>query len=975
MVITSRNDEQNKLSISRFERLLLSGDAKPLINHGYADAAAVASGNFTIFLPGYQTFGGVDLKTCRSVRIAQSCIETSSTDVTLQSAEFKSALTEAAAGSQDALIACYVAGVSLIQAFVRENWAGPSTQQPNTPANETAAFFLAVDGEDVARPARCLEWLRAAKYILVDSIKEFVRLDAMLVSWWATRVLLAQQSVLSNPTPTLQYELFHTYGRFLGAKAAETRHLFGAGPNHQKSLAPQEDSDDEDCLFTAPIADGDDDLVDEDAEFNAILDENNPEHRCLLVLAYLELALAQKIFYDGEGALRSLQIATRLERIAFQVGGELGVRTKFQSKPTAQLIARAFGLASLPDHSALREDGCIAVKFPRLEDRTARRGDSADNCDSLEGSTLTASLPLPKDVEINDSDVLGYIKLTEGKDTNAHQTTREDDSSDTETEDIQLGAELTRLTPLQQALTLGHASVVRARNASHILTKEEMAPYVNLVLQNATSPFGTSSVVQIRALMLRVSFEREKGRYLERCMAQMEEIGKFISDPLASEEEECKLLAAAERNMLVFGSSLPPLWELKKELAISFGKLGLVKSAMEIFEKLEYWDELVDCHRLIGNLGAAETMVREQLDLLDKAMLEEGTLITEDLGVGKMKFGSSRAVQARAARRPRLLCVLGDVTRNTEHFETAWVESGYRYARAKRALGRMCVEAEHWEGAVEHFKQALEINSLFPEVWFTYGCSALKIDDMPTAAHAFTRVVQQTPDNGEAWNNLARVLHELGKKKEALNALREGAKTKRDSWRIWENMLILATEIRASLDIVRAMERLLELRGKDGVAAYSIGVVVSEVIRMSGSDDAEDKSLVLPVCKRLLKILGRSTSLVSTNPSIWAAYAELHELVPKVASMQKGFDCRLKQVRCLIAHANWTRERVAFRHMVIACDALCKDAVASGNKLNVRAARIQVQSVVEQTHKDFRSDEGFERLTAAQATVAEDSIA
>ena len=36
---------------------------------------------------------------------------------------------------------------------------------------------------------------------------------------------------------------------------------------------------------------------------------------------------------------------------------------------------------------------------------------------------------------------------------------------------------------LNKHWALGQAAVVRARNASHILTQEEMAPYVNLVIQ------------------------------------------------------------------------------------------------------------------------------------------------------------------------------------------------------------------------------------------------------------------------------------------------------------------------------------------------------------------------------------------------------------------------------------------------------------------------------------------------------------
>ena len=134
-------------------------------------------------------------------------------------------------------------------------------------------------------------------------------------------------------------------------------------------------------------------------------------------------------------------------------------------------------------------------------------------------------------------------------------------------------------------------------------------------------------------------------------MSQLEEIGRFVDDPMEALEDASRCAVVAERNMLLYASGVPPRWELKKELAISFGRIGLVKSAMEIFEKLEYWDELVDCHRLIGNLGHAEALVREQLDMLDQAVLEDGLQDESERAAGVLNFGAKGAVHARAAEK------------------------------------------------------------------------------------------------------------------------------------------------------------------------------------------------------------------------------------------------------------------------------------------------------------------------------------
>lgn len=985
------------LSIARFERLLLRGDAEALHTAGLPDAAAVAAGHIDPFLPNQLSAVATSepplLPTdTLSVQIAHECAQCAATDVTLHSPKLASALTYNPDTYPHPLFSAYVAGVALLNAFIRDNWAGPLSNHtlPSSSRSDAAQLYLVIDGEDVVHPATSLYCLRAIRLIFVDSLSLFVQAGARLAPWYAARTLLVHQAVLSNPAPSLQNLIFRMFSSFLGPHAAHTRYLFiptatvssvtsvTSAEQHPLEVITENEliEQPEDSLLPTPVPDGANDIYDEEHSCQCALEETSGD-ASLMVLAYLELALAQKSFYDGDGALFSLRRASELSRVAVHVSGELGIRTKHQTKEMAQLVARTF-LISHPTCEQ-RPDLCndhLAFLYPIVFPDASSSTNSG-----TPPSSPARSLPLPHDVQVIDPDVFGYVKLSESQPSSTRAARSNNDVNDNvdDEDDVrqivdedELGDEIEFITPLEQTLALAHASVVRARNASHVLTKEEMAPYVDLVLRNRKSPLGTSSVVQTRALLHRVSFERNRGRYLERCMAQMEEISKFVNDTMDSSDAQARASSTAERNSLVLASSMPPRWELMKEVAISFGKIGLVKSAMEIFERLEYWDELVDCHRLIGNLGRAEALVRERLNRLDHAVLNDGVIGEQEHGFNPAAPTSNRAVQERAARRPRLLCVLGEVTRDRSHLETAWAESGGRYARAKRALARMCVDVENWREAVHHFRDAMKLNPLFPDAWFTYGCAAIQTGDMQLAANAFTAVIQQSPENGEAWNNLGRVLHDLGKRKEALKALTEAGKLKRDSWHIWNNVVLLATSLRSSLDIVRGMEHLLELRGKDGVVTEAIGVAVSEVERMVSSDDVEDKAMLGPVCRRLMKILGRCTSLVSTNPSIWAAYAKLHELAPGAEASQKAFDCRLKQVRSVIAHADWKSEVNAFRHMAMACDALVRVAIESLLESNMRAACLQVDSVLEQTLERFKDDEGFVRLTEARQKVGGD---
>lgn len=959
----------------------MRGDLSSLADAGLTDAASLVAGHLDPFLPNQHNAQPVIPSSSLSIRIAHQCARSAYQDVSLQSSLLSDALAQNTASNPLPLYSAYVAGVALLQAFLRDNWTGPvsDTSTPG-PESDAAPLYLSLDGEDVVRSATSLYCLRAARFILVDSLPSFLSAGAQLVPWWAARALLAHQVILSNPIPTLQDDIFRMFAFFLGSHASHSRYQCTSHiTSHEGSATTQsttnglksitaehdkEEDEDEEELLPAPMEDGDDDMRDEEDSYKCVLNEKENDGS-LLVLAHLELALAQKLFFDSDGALSSLRYASEYSQVAIRMSGEMGVRTKHQREQKAQLVARAFQIED-PAHP-LRADlskGRLAFSFPSVPKNISESEDRAT------AVMFDANdLPLPQDVQLDDTDVLGYVKLSESKPfplKSIHSENGELGDDDNEVfqviEDSRLGDEIESLTPLEQALALAHASVIRARSASHLLTNEEMATYVDVVLRNSKSPFGSSSAVQLRALLYRVSFERNRGRYLERCMAQMDVLAKFIDCQMMESSAETRARSSAERNALLLASSMPPRWELMKELAISFGKIGLVKSAMEIFEKNEFWDELVDCHRLIGNIGKAEALVRKHLDLLDAAILEDGIIEDEEKGFNPKLQITNRAVQERAARRPRLLCVLGEVSRDPSHFETAWTESGGRYARAKRALARLCVQREEWADAIDHFRDALRVNPLFPDAWFSYGCAALKVGNTQLASNAFTTVVQQMPENPEAWNNLGRTLYDLGKKKEALNAITEAAKLHRDSWRIWGNVLTLATELRSSLDIVRGMERLLELRGKDGIVTDAIGVAVAEVARMSTSEISGEKGNAKHISKRLVKILGRCTALVSTNASVWAAYAELHELVADKESKQKAFDCRLKQVRSLIALGDWKVEKNVFRHMAIACDAMVLDAIDSFKQDNIRSARLQIDSVMEQTIETFKEDEGFARL-------------
>ena len=61
------------------------------------------------------------------------------------------------------------------------------------------------------------------------------------------------------------------------------------------------------------------------------------------------------------------------------------------------------------------------------------------------------------------------------------------------------------------------------------------------------------------------------------------------------------------------------------------------------------------------------------------------------------------------------------------------------------------------EEALGHLEQAVAIMPLVPDTWFLMGLAYMSLERWEQAAEAFTRVVQQEPDDGRAWGNLGAI--------------------------------------------------------------------------------------------------------------------------------------------------------------------------------------------------------------------------
>lgn len=218
---------------------------------------------------------------------------------------------------------------------------------------------------------------------------------------------------------------------------------------------------------------------------------------------------------------------------------------------------------------------------------------------------------------------------------------------------------------------------------------------------------------------------------------------------------------------------------------------------------------------------------------------------------------------------PRLFCILGDMESElaVAHYERAWEISKSRYSRAQKSLGEHYLALKDWQKAREAYNLAVSVNRISPELWNRLGDINLRLGLFGDAAEAFTRAIGSSNDtsggeDARTWSNLGSALYSMyleavGESKKAketgdesdaptnghkheddeedeeprpstrktskdpamllvqsMKAYKRGASIAGDNWRIWDNVITLATRMRPMpfFEIIQAVRSVIRLR-------------------------------------------------------------------------------------------------------------------------------------------------------------------
>ncbi|KAF7432635.1 hypothetical protein PC9H_004577 [Pleurotus ostreatus] len=502
---------------------------------------------------------------------------------------------------------------------------------------------------------------------------------------------------------------------------------------------------------------------------------------------HLEAGLLEHTLSQDRAASDYFLRAIKATGLQYELTGALGKRTKFQQNDLSQLVLLAESQLSVASTS---ETSATEISGPSS---------------------------LPETLALNDDTLLEQTQFT---------------TSDPNAEKGRLGhldpSSQPPLHPLDQCILLSLCLNVQNTSPAHGLTAEQMTPYVARVISH---PRNWS--VHTMALLLRSRLESSRTRTVERATLQLQ----ALIDQMPTADS-----SVPERLRYFHDIPLPSKWELERELALQFLKLGVVKSALEIFERLEMWEEVVKCWGSLDKPEKAKAIVR---DLLEGKKDEAENVIIHGKDLSK-----DRRVYLDAAREAKLWCLLGDLEPENavEHYNRAWDVSKQTSGRAMRSLGGYYFARVEYDKAIDCLKRAVTINPLLSRSWFILGCACVRVERWEDAKDAFSRCVAIDDEDGESWNNLASVYLRMGTPKPrvtgtrqdqategtgtdemaltydgessksipfankmlAFRALKQGLKYSYNNWRMWSNYMIVAMDVGELSEACRALGRIVE---------------------------------------------------------------------------------------------------------------------------------------------------------------------
>ena len=427
------------------------------------------------------------------------------------------------------------------------------------------------------------------------------------------------------------------------------------------------------------------------------------------------------------------------------------------------------------------------------------------------------------------------------------------------------------------------------------LLREEIKAYTTKCLKNSYNWLVFSKLLIHRSLA-----EDKSSKTIERSLLQIQSICDQHNDrdPIPF-----------ERSCYTFSIDYPFLFQNKKKYAEMFMGYGSTMTAFEIFKDLELWEDAINC-----------------LFIADKVQQ------AKDLANERMKINPE----------PSVLCALGELMKDEKYFLEALTLSNGKYTKAYRSLGYFYFGKNQIDKAIENFEKALDINPLFPNIWFTLGCLYLSKRLFEKSIYAFNQSLSIDDESAEAWANLGISFSQVNKQKEALRCLEEGFKRNRKNWKICENIMIISINCKNIGKLIFSIENLFSLKMQERVKPGVIAKLIEFFITNTLSDHE-----IQYFRKKILQIFDTYTQLDGLKPEIWDLYClflekveivmnkNISESKEKTASYYKQIlELRSKQIRNYFID-DWEKNESKFDIILDLCNKIENELIKFKLLLNV----------------------------------------
>uniref|UniRef100_A0A1B6CM44 Uncharacterized protein n=1 Tax=Clastoptera arizonana TaxID=38151 RepID=A0A1B6CM44_9HEMI len=440
---------------------------------------------------------------------------------------------------------------------------------------------------------------------------------------------------------------------------------------------------------------------------------------------------------------------------------------------------------------------------------------------------------------------------------------------------------------------------------------EQLMPHLTCLL---SQPLVWS--LRMASLYYRSKLESKHSRTVERALMQIQALVDAVKSPEPS---------GNQRLYMVHTSYLPPHWIIEAEMANMLVSLGAIQSALDIFLRLQLWEEVIACYNCLKLRHKAAEIIRRELE-------KEETV--------------------------KMWCLLGDATDDIDCYQKAWELSGEKSGRVQRHWALYYYSRKQYAESIPHLIKSLEVNSLQVSLWFNLGYAALDSEDWQLCASAYKRYCSLEPDSFEAWNNLAKALLKLGNKPAAYSALHEAVKCNFNNWKVWDNLMAVSTDCANFEEVINCYHRILDLKEKH------IDIEVLKILTTAISKDLSDchDKPASRHRKKALVLFGRITAQVVNNATVWQLYAQTTASSKQDNESNTKIAQYLQKAHRAATQGNWERDENTCNEVIHLCKDLarayqecrnqCKTPSEAANFMT--SAKLSIKGVLTKIEKDQR---------------------